>query len=276
MILHITKNIYFTIKHFYYIIIKNKLYLRRESDYMYIDKRFIYVALAIMVLYGLSGFLRDSSSLLALLYSIPGVLVAITFHEYAHAKTADILGDDTPRREGRLSLNPTSHLDPIGFIMLIFAGFGWGKPVNVNPRNYNRDISMEKADSIVSIAGPIANFILAIIFTIIYFIIIKIMKINTYTNTVVAIIMRMIEYIILTNIGLGVFNLIPLPPLDGSKVIKPFLPENTKSWLDSNETLFSFLFVILWITGIAGNIITPIINVIFKSLMSVGTFFIGL
>ena len=89
---------------------------------MYFDKRFLYIAIAIMVLYGLSGFLTDTNALLGLLYSIPGVLIAITFHEFAHAKTADILGDDTPRREGRLSLNPMSHIDPIGFIMLIFAG----------------------------------------------------------------------------------------------------------------------------------------------------------
>ncbi len=69
------------------------------------------------------------NALLGLLYTIPGVLIAITFHEFAHAKVADMLGDDTPRREGRISLNPLAHIDPIGFIMLLFAGFGWGKPV---------------------------------------------------------------------------------------------------------------------------------------------------
>ena len=138
---------------------------------MFFDKRTLYVIMAIMVLWGLSSYLTNTSALLGLLYTIPGVLIAITFHEFAHAKVADMLGDDTPRREGRISLNPLSHIDPIGFIMLLFAGFGWGKPVNVNPRNYNRDITMEKADSIVSIAGPATNIILAIIFTMIYFLI---------------------------------------------------------------------------------------------------------
>ena len=84
---------------------------------MYFDKRILYVIIAIMVLYGLSGYLTDSNALLGLLLTIPGVLIAITFHEFAHAKAADMLGDDTPRQEGRLSLNPLGHIDPIGFII---------------------------------------------------------------------------------------------------------------------------------------------------------------
>ena len=135
---------------------------------MYFDKRILYVIMAILVIFGMSGYLTDANRLLSLLLTIPGVLIAITFHEFAHAFAADKLGDDTPRLEGRLSLNPTSHLDPVGSIMLLFAGFGWGKPVRVNPRNYNRDISMEKADAIVSVAGPAMNMLLAIIFTFIY------------------------------------------------------------------------------------------------------------
>ena len=85
---------------------------------MYFDKRTLYVIMAIMVLWGLSSYLTNVNALLGLLYTIPGVLIAITFHEFAHAKVADMLGDDTPRREGRISLNPLAHIDPIGFIML--------------------------------------------------------------------------------------------------------------------------------------------------------------
>ncbi len=135
---------------------------------MYIDKRMIYVVMAIMLISGLFSYLTDLNSILNLLYTIPGILIAITFHEFAHAFAADKLGDDTPRNQGRLTLNPLGHLDPIGSIMLLFAGFGWGKPVEVNPRNYDRRFSMDKADAIVSIAGPLMNFFLAIIFTIIY------------------------------------------------------------------------------------------------------------
>lgn len=233
---------------------------------MFFDKRTLYVIMAIMLLWGISRYLTDVNTLLSLLYTIPGVLIAITFHEFAHAKVADMLGDDTPRREGRISLNPLAHIDPIGFIMLLFAGFGWGKPVNVNPRNYNRDITIEKADAIVSIAGPAINIILAIIFTAIYFIIYKIA--GTITNNVLEIIMQMIISTIILNIGLGIFNLIPLPPLDGSKVIKPFLPYNAKRWFEDNERIFYIIFVVLWITGIAGTIISPIINVVFRGIFN--------
>ena len=235
---------------------------------MYFDKRTLYIIMAIMLLWGLSGYLASPEKLLGLLFTIPGVLIAITFHEFAHAKVADMLGDDTPRREGRISLNPLAHIDPIGFIMLLFAGFGWGKPVNVNPRNYNRDISMEKADAIVSIAGPAMNIILAFVFTAIYFIIYKTCGVLIVTNQALSIIMQMIGYTISINIGLGIFNLIPLPPLDGSKVIKPFLPYNAKEWFENNERIFYIIFVILWITGIAGTIISPIINVVYTGIFN--------
>ena len=233
---------------------------------MYLDKRFLYIIMAIMILWGLSSYLTNVNALLGLLYTIPGVLIAITFHEFAHAKVADMLGDDTPRREGRISLNPLAHIDPIGFTMLLFAGFGWGKPVNVNPRNYNRDITVEKADAIVSIAGPAMNMILAIGFTVIYFIIYKFWGTLVLTNRILGIIMQMIMYTITINIGLGIFNLIPLPPLDGSKVIKPLLPYNAKRWFEDNERIFYIIFVILWITGIAGTIISPVINVVFNGI----------
>ena len=133
------------------------------------DRRIIYIILGIMVLSMVVQYLANPGMLFSLLISVPGVLIAITFHEFAHAFVADKLGDDTARREGRLSLNPLDHLDPIGTVLLLFAGFGWGKPVHVNPRNYTRKMSMEKGEALVSIAGPVMNFLLAIIFAIIYY-----------------------------------------------------------------------------------------------------------
>lgn len=242
-----------------------------------IDKRILYAVIAIMVISRIPIFLSNPNSLLALLISIPGILIAITFHEFAHAKAADKLGDDTPRIEGRLTLNPIDHIDLVGFIMLMTAGFGWGKPVHVNPRNYNRDMSMEKADSLVSIAGPATNFILSIVFTILYFLMVKFIKSQ---STVFLIIMEMIRSTIMINIGLGVFNLIPLPPLDGSKVIKPILPYNAKVWFENNEKIFYFIFIVLWIletiefTNITGRIISPIINLIYTALMNLGSLII--
>lgn len=100
--------------------------------------------------------------------TLPAVLIAITFHEFAHGFAADRLGDDTPRMQNRLNLNPLSHIDPVGFVLLMFAGFGWGKPVQINPRNFDRKYSMEAGEAIVAFAGPLMNFVLAIIFTLIY------------------------------------------------------------------------------------------------------------
>ena len=238
---------------------------------MFLDKRMIYIILAIMVIFGLFSYLSNPGKLLDLLLTIPGVLIAITFHEFAHAYTADKLGDDTPRLQGRLNLNPLSHLDPIGSIMLLFAGFGWGKPVQVNPRNYDRRMSMDRADAIVSIAGPIMNFILAIVFTIIYCLIYKFVgSIINMNSSVWTIIILMINYTIMINVGLGVFNLIPLPPLDGSKVIKPFLPYNAKQWFEANENIFQMVFVVLWILGLLSPIISPAIKVIYNGLFDIG------
>lgn len=131
------------------------------------DKRIVYIIIGIIVLSTVMQYMQNPGELFALLVSIPGVLVAITFHEFAHGFAAYKLGDNTAKSEGRLSLNPLDHLDPIGTLMLVFAGFGWGKPVHVNPSNYTRKISMEKGEAIVSVAGPLTNIILAFILALI-------------------------------------------------------------------------------------------------------------
>ena len=104
---------------------------------MKFDSRYIYIILAIIVF---ASIMSGSFSLLAVLFSVPGVLLAITFHEYAHALVAYKLGDDTPKVQGRLSLNPFTHLDPVAVVLLMFTHIGWGKPVEINPNNFNKKI----------------------------------------------------------------------------------------------------------------------------------------
>ena len=200
--------------------------------------------------------------------TIPGVLVAITFHEYAHAFAAYKLGDDTAKNQGRLSLNPFAHLDPIGVVMLIFAHIGWGKPVQINPNNFTRKVSARTGEAIVAFAGPLMNFILAFIFTIIYYSIITFATSFAYTTEIGTIIRTMIEYTVLVNVGLGVFNLIPLPPLDGSKILMAFLSYNAKRWFEEHTQLFYIIFLIVWITPISSMIITPTIEVITNGISS--------
>lgn len=224
---------------------------------MYFDTRYLYIILiAFAVISILGGF-----DMLGLLLSVPAVLIAITFHEYAHAFAADRLGDDTPRNQGRLTLNPLAHLDPFGVIMLIFAHVGWGKPVQINQNNFTRKISSRAAEAIVSLAGPLTNFILAFVFAVIYY------ALQTFASSFVIsqagiIVMIMIRMTVVLNIGLGVFNLIPLPPLDGSKILMAFLPYNGKRWFEEHTNLFYIIFLIIWITPISGMIISPIINAI--------------
>lgn len=239
------------------------------------DRRVIYLVIGIIVLSMLVNIISNPGELFSLLVGIPGVLIAITFHEFAHGLAAYGLGDNTAKNEGRLSLNPFAHLDPIGTLMLVFAGFGWGKPVHVNPNNYTRKISMEKGEAIVSAAGPLMNFLLAIVFTLIYYAVYKYAGAEFLDSTQGEIIILLITSTISINIGLGVFNLIPLPPLDGSKIIMPFLPYKAKQWFINNEQIFYLVFIVLWITGIAGMIITPAIDWITSGILSLGRLILG-
>ena len=234
------------------------------------DRRTMYIIAAVLLVFFVIQSAADPSQLVGLLLSAPGVLIAITFHEFAHGYAAYKLGDDTAKNQGRLSLNPLDHLDPIGTLMLLVAGFGWGKPVHVNPRNYTRKMSMEKGEAIVSAAGPLMNFILALIFTLIYCAIYKFASIAFISSTVGSVIIILISSTISINIGLGVFNLIPLPPLDGSKIIMPFLHYKAKQFFVNNEQIFYIVFVLLWITGLAGTIITPAINGISTGIFALG------
>ena len=240
------------------------------------DKRTMYIIIIILVLFALAQYITNPSALFNLVISVPGVLIAITFHEFAHGYAAYKLGDNTAKMEGRLNLNPLSHIDPIGGLMLLVAGFGWGKPVHVNPSNYTRKYSMEKGEAIVSVAGPAMNILLAIVFTLIYYAIYKFAGIAFLDSNVGYIISLLIQYIIAINIGLGIFNLIPLPPLDGSKIIMPFLPYNAKEWFRNNEQIFYIIFVVIWITGIAGTIISPVINAVSNGIMHLGRLIFGL
>ena len=238
------------------------------------DKKTLYIIIGILVVLSLASY--GTAGIFDLVLSVPAVLLAITVHEFGHAFAAYKLGDDTPLRQGRLSLNPFDHVDPLGLAMLLFAHIGWGKPVQIDPRNYNRNISVEKADAIVSFAGPLMNFITAIVFALIYCAIMKFAGAVFVMSKIGIIIVSILIYIITMNIGLGVFNLIPLPPLDGSKIFLPILPHNAKSWFIEHEQTFYFIFLIIWITGIAGRLISPLIDSMTEGILGLAMRIFGL
>lgn len=156
------------------------------------------------------------------LYIIPAALIAIMLHEIAHGLVSYWLGDPTPKRQGRLSLNPAKHLDPIGTLCLIFFHVGWAKPVMVNPEYYkNRKWGM----ALVALAGPVTNFILSFVSIFIFGLIIKMTYTMPDLPIALQILLNFFQYLAIINLGLGIFNLIPIPPLDGSKILGAFLSD---------------------------------------------------
>lgn len=174
------------------------------------------------------------------------VLVAIIPHEMAHGYAAYLCGDETAKNDGRLSLNPLHHLDPIGTICLIFFKFGWAKPVMINPNNF-RD--RKKGTFFVSIAGVLTNFILAIISVIIM----KHIRLNDF-------VFELFMNIFWFNIVLGVFNLIPIPPLDGSKLLFSFLPLKYEYYLIKYEKYGYVILLLLIMSNNLDKILIPMVN----------------
>lgn len=157
---------------------------------------------------------RFEEFLLSVLYLLPALVIALSFHEAAHAWMANKMGDPTAKNLGRVTLDPTKHLDLFGFISFLFLGFGWGKPVPTNPRNYH---NYKKANVLVSLSGVTMNLMLSFVFTLVWYLLIGAFGV---TN---AIVLTIIQNIIVMNIFLCFFNLIPVPPLDGHHLISGFI-----------------------------------------------------
>ena len=185
----------------------------------------------------------------SLLLSIPGLILALSMHEFAHGYAAYKMGDNTAKYQGRLSLNPLHHLDPIGTLCLFLFKFGWAKPVPINPYNFkNRRAGI----IVVSLAGPIMNFFVALTCKVFIEIIWKLYWFNDFS----LFLLQILEYSIGLNIGLMCFNLIPLPPLDGSKILSELLPYRYREAFYTLERYSSYILMIALIT----NALDPILN----------------
>jgi len=188
---------------------------------------------------------------------LPVILLALIIHEYAHAKSADILGDPTPRQAGRLTLNPLPHIDPIGLLMLLIIRIGWAKPVPINPYNFK---DPRTGSAIVSLAGPMANFFSAwVVASVIRILPFQIIGINEYLTAV------LVNFIWIS-IALGVFNLIPVPPLDGSHILELFVSQETINVI--RQYGFMILVFILLFPG-TSYILISIIQAIFRAMLSI-------
>lgn len=186
-----------------------------------------------------------------ILVQIVGIAVAISVHEFGHAYSAHLLGDDTAKMYGRMTLNPAKHLDIMGLIAMLIVHIGWAKPVPVNPNNFK---NYKVGNVIVSLAGVTANIIISIIRVIIK------KHVNMYAITEIT------SAIIIYNVSFAAFNLLPIPPLDGWGVISSFIPYKYNEIAYKYESMSSIIFLVLIITGAYSIFVSPIINVIWDIL----------
>lgn len=184
------------------------------------------------------------------------LVVAITVHEFAHALVADRLGDPTPRLQGRLTLNPLAHLDPLGTLVMLIARFGWGKPVVFDPYNLRHP---RRDAALISLAGPISNIIVAISCSLL-------IRLFPYS------LIRLFEPVIVLNVVLAIFNLVPIHPLDGFKIVGGILPpEYARQWyeLESYGMIFLLFLVFPLFGSVApiNQLISPVINLLLGILL---------
>jgi len=192
-----------------------------------------------------------------IIYIVPAILIALSLHEFAHGWASHMLGDPTPKAQGRLSVNPFQHLDLVGTLLLFFVGFGWAKPVQVNSRYYENP----KSDMVkVALAGPLMNVIVAFVALLLIGVL---EKTQVPVNAISSYVSNLLYYIALINVGLGLFNLIPVPPLDGSKVLFAILPASSYfSYMRYEQFGMIVLLMFIWLGAFDGFLITARTSVI--------------
>lgn len=187
-----------------------------------------------------------------MVFRIPALLIALTIHEYAHARMAVWMGDPTPKFLGRLTLNPIAHLDALGLLMLWLVQFGWAKPVPINPNNFRE---WRKGMILVSFAGPASNILVAIIALVFT-------GILNHLGLLSFALHKVLQLTYIYNLIFAVFNLVPIPPLDGSKILSSVLPARYSEVFDRIEPYGTFILIGLISIGIIGAIINPIVSLL--------------
>lgn len=180
----------------------------------------------------------DRQQILSRVALLIPLVLSLTVHEWAHAFAAHKLGDDTPEREGRLTLNPLAHIDLVGTILLPLMGvpFGWAKPVRFNPNRFDRRWSLRTGDVIVSAAGPLSNFVLALLCAIVLGVMFRLrpeLYLSMALDRTPPPLVALVQMGLISNLALGVFNLLPIPPLDGSRIVGRYIPRRFEAAWDS-------------------------------------------
>lgn len=195
---------------------------------------------------------------------LPGIIIGLSFHEFAHGMVSNLLGDPTPKAQGRLTINPAAHIDPFGFICLFLAGFGWGVPVEIDPRYYKH---RRRDEFLVSIAGVLMNLFIAVVFTLVLkgFILWHPAWLSGAAGQIV---MEIVIGIIQINVVLMVFNLLPVPPLDGFNILTEIFNLRKYSWYYAVYDKGFLILLALIIFNVTDVVLIPCVNFAYQTIMN--------
>ena len=202
------------------------------------------------------------------LYVIPGILIGLSVHEYGHAKVAQMCGDKTGEYQGRVSLDPRAHIDPVGIIALLLVGFGWGKPVMIDPRQFRHP---RRDQILVGLAGVFNNLICALVFAFVYRFALQLLPRTFLASAFGGVVVNILLEIVVINLSLMIFNLIPIPPLDGFGVVCGiFNLYGTKFYWYARRYGMIVLIIMMYF-GITGNILRPALSAVLRLVFSIAS-----
>ncbi len=206
-----------------------------------------------------SGNVNIIEVIVYIISSLMVIFLVMPLHEWAHGFVANKLGDRTAKLQGRLTLNPLAHIDYLGAAMILLIGFGWAKPVPVDPRFFKKP---KRDMALTALAGPVSNLLAAIVSGLVFNLIVTILiRTNAYyigVSSVMYYVLLFFKYLMIINVSLAVFNFIPIPPLDGSKIVMAFLPNKAIFWIEKYQMYITMLFMALVLMGGIGNLIYPV------------------
>lgn len=203
------------------------------------------------------------------LFLLPCILIILPVHEVAHGYVAYRLGDPTARNFGRLTLNPLKHFDPLGVICMLFVGFGWARPVPVNTRYFKKP---RRDMALVALAGPLSNLIMGFIGLLLYCIVAaffsRIENMPAFFVSLIGSVLEFLNVFAVLNVSLAVFNLLPIPPLDGSRLLMIFLPPRAHLWVVQHERYIALVIFLLLFTGILSPVLNLFCNLVVNGMIA--------